>query len=416
MYHTRSIQAVLTAAVGAATLLCLQFGLTATAIAGADPAFSFYGYQDIVADPSPAIANENTHITVTVSNLGDTPATNVMVKLSFNDWGVTFQGWQEIDVVSIPSIPAGGTEEAEFDFVFENRAHTCLEALIVSADVDTNSNNNRGQINMEVVNAGESFEYYVPIVNNGDEDLLLQVRGECLHQGPVGVVAGRCRPIDELVLVPAGEEVPVLVEVEFFPDTPRGTPIDVVVNAFDPFNPGDVNAMNHVVLRVVFNTPRGLMEDCLAALDALPPLPSPGKGKKSNGLGKKIDEIASHIEKALALDAWVDDSLLQLHPHAVHLVYEQSAVAVQQLLTLTESKDLPIEWKIELNYCVGALTDAARTLLETAIREAGGNIEAEVFLQEGDALRLSGEEKKAVHKFKRGHVTVLKYCRFAPTP
>ena len=125
-------------------------------------------------------------------------------------------------------------------------------------------------------------------------------------------------------------------------------------------------------------------------------------------MGKKIDEIVSHIEKALALDAWVDDSLLQLHPHAVHLVYEQSAVAVQQLLTLTESKDLPIEWKIELNYCVGALTDATRILLQTVIREADGNIEAEVFLQEGDALRLSGEEKKAVHKFKRGHVTVLK--------
>lgn len=81
------------------------------------------------------------------------------MKLSYNDWGVTYQGWQEIDVVAIPSIPAGGTAEAEFDHVFENRAHTCLEALIVSADEDTGPNNDRCQINMEVIHAGESFGY-----------------------------------------------------------------------------------------------------------------------------------------------------------------------------------------------------------------------------------------------------------------
>ena len=83
-------------------------------------------------------------------------------------------------------------------------------------------------------------------------------------------------------------------------------------------------------------------------------------------------------------------------------------MAVQQLLTLTESKDLPIEWKIELNRCVNALTDAARILLQTAIRHPGGNIEAEVLLQEGDALRLAGDETKAVRKYKTGHVSLLK--------
>ena len=315
MYHTRSIKAVLTAVAGAATLLCLQFGLTPTALAGADPAFSFYGYQEIVPDPNPAIANENTHITVTVTNRGDATATNVQVKLSYNDWGVTFQGWQEIDIETIPSIPAGDEGVAEFDYVFENRAHTCLEALIVSADENTDPNNDRGQINMEVVNAGESFEYYVPIVNNGadDLDLLVQVRGKCAYQDHADGTPGRCpgvefEPRDEQVLVPAGKEVLVPVEVHFLPETPHGTAIDVFVDAFDVDNLDDPNARNHVVLHVVYNTPRGLMEDCLLALDALPPLPSPGKGKKSNGLGNKIDEIASHIEKALAPDAWVGDS------------------------------------------------------------------------------------------------------------
>ena len=162
------------------------------------------------------------------------------------------------------------------------------------------------------------------------------------------------------------------------------------------------------MLRVIHNTPRGLMEDCLAALDALPPLPSPGKGKKANGLGKKIDEIASQIDKALASEHWVGESRVKPHRRAVQAVYEHTAVAVQQLLTLTESRDLDIEWKKQLNHCIHALTDATRILLQTAIRDAEGNIEAEGLLLEADALRLAGEEDKAVRKNKTGHVTVLK--------
>ena len=92
---------------------------------------------------------------------------------------------------------------------------------------------------------------------------------------------------------------------------------------------------------------------------------------------KKIDEIASHIDKALASDAWVDDSHLEPHPRAVQAVYEQAAVAVKQLITLTESKDLDIGRKVKLNRCISDLTDATRILLHAAIRDAGGNIEAE---------------------------------------
>jgi len=409
MVQSRIIKAVFTAAAGIMTLLCLQFGLTPMAFAGADPGLEFYGYGKIVPNPSPAIVDENTHITVTVSNFGDQPATNVQVKLSFNDWGVTFQGWQEIGVVTIPSIPAGDEADAEFDYVFENRAHTCLEALIVSADQNDEENNDRGQINMEVINAGESFEYGVPIVNNGREDLLLQVHGECVHQDPAGgVVAGRCRPVDQLVFVPAGEEVLVPVQVDFFPGTPRGTPLEVNVTAVDFLNPSDVNLKNHVVLQVIYNTPRGIMEDCLAALDALQPAPSSGKGKKSNGLGKKIDEIASHIEKALDADGWVGDSRLEPHPNVVNVVYEQTAVATLQLQQLSESKDLSIETKIVLNRCANDLTDATRILLQTAIRDAGGNEEAEALLEEADALRLKGDGDKTIRRHKTGHVTLLK--------
>ena len=280
MYQTRGIQAVLTAA-ATGDVACLQFGLTLTALAGADPAFSFYGYKKIVPDPNPAITNENTHITVTVTNRGDQPATNVRVKLSYNDWGVTFQGWQEIDEVTISSIPANnGTADAEFDYVFENRAQ-CLEALIVSADGNIDLNNDRGQINMEVVNAGDSFDYNVPIVNNGDEDIrvgvVVWVDGRCPHDNPAGTVNDRCRPVEEVV--PAGGEVFVPVHVEFPVDTPRDMPIEIEVLAFDFDDPFNSATMNHVRFQVFYNTPRGLMEDCLAELDALPPLPSPGKGK-----------------------------------------------------------------------------------------------------------------------------------------
>ncbi len=411
MHHTRNISAVLIA--GAATWLGLQFGLTSPAFAGADPAFDLYGYQQIVATPSPAIVDETTDITVMVSNLGDAPATNVVVKLSFNDWGVTFQGWQEIGTVTIPTVnPGVNTASADFGYVFENRAHTCLEALIVSADENTNLNNDRGQINLEVVNAGENFDYGVPIVNNGDEDIMVDIRllpGECvLRQDPAVGVDRQCEPIGNPIreIVPAGEEIVVPVHVDFA-GMPPGTAVEIVVEARDVLS----GETNHVVVHAVYNPPRALVERCLAALAGLPDLPSPDKGKgkskgKSKGKGNKLDEIASHIDKALSDDAWVDDSHLQPNPHDVNLVYGQIAVAVEQLVQLTESKHLTKQWKMPLDRCARELTDATRILLQTAI--GAGNPEAEALLAEGDRLRLAGQEKKAVRHYVRGHVTVLK--------
>lgn len=66
-----------------------------------------------------------------------------------------------------PGLCAGLTATATFNYVFQNRTHTCLEALIVGADENTDPNDDRGQINLEVVNAGETFSYGVPIANNG---------------------------------------------------------------------------------------------------------------------------------------------------------------------------------------------------------------------------------------------------------
>jgi hypothetical protein len=94
MFQNGSISTLIAAL--AVPVLCLQFGATYVSAADADPGFSFYGYGVIAPVPNPAIVDENTHITVTVSNTGADTATNVSVKLSFNDWGVTFQGWQEI--------------------------------------------------------------------------------------------------------------------------------------------------------------------------------------------------------------------------------------------------------------------------------------------------------------------------------
>jgi hypothetical protein len=88
-------------------------------------------------------------------------------------------GWQEISTVLIPSIPAGGTATAEADYVFQHRTHTCLEALIVGSDQNDDPNDDRGQINLEVINASETFSYAVPVRNDGNQPLQLLLLGHC---------------------------------------------------------------------------------------------------------------------------------------------------------------------------------------------------------------------------------------------
>jgi len=372
-------------------------GVLPAAQAGADPAVSYYGYMEIMPNPNPAIAGENTHISVTVSNQGAAAATNVAVQLSFNDWGVTFMGWQPIGVETVASIAPGGTAVVEFDYVFATRAHTCLEALILSADENDNLANDRGQINMEVINAGETFDYYVPVVNNGDVDLLLHIQGECAGRGPDGGdVPARCQPVQDDVFVPAGEAVMVPVQVEFFPGTPRGTAVDVIVNAMDMQNPGDARTMNHVVVRTVFNTARGLKQDAVALLTALPPLPPPQ--------GNRIRTVIRHIESSLAPELWQDD--FRLVSRRAARVYARDMAAVIQALNLIDRGRLPLDWKIQLDGAVRALADADRIIAQTWIQDTGGNPEAEARLLEGDAQRLAGEYDAAIRNW--GHVIIMK--------
>eukprot|EP00961_Rhodomonas_salina_P165023 2223754-Rhodomonas_salina.1 len=109
-----------------------------------------YGYGSIVASPNPPVVGSPTTIRVTVSNSGTEAAHGVQVKLSFNTWGVVFDGWQEIETQTA-DIPAGGEETLTFTHVFISRTHTCLEAKIVDWGEGGNSvtTDDRGQINLE---------------------------------------------------------------------------------------------------------------------------------------------------------------------------------------------------------------------------------------------------------------------------
>ncbi|MHB0935401.1 MAG: CARDB domain-containing protein [Armatimonadota bacterium] len=376
-------------AIFAAALLALLVSAP-RAWAGANPNIPFYGYGAIVPDPAYPIVGENTHFTVTLGNSGDVDATNVQVKLSYNDWGVTFWGWQEIDTVTIPLIPAGGTATAEYDFVFENRAHTCAEALIVGADEDTNPNDDRGQINLEVINAGTEFVYGVPIVNNGDVPLHLQIVGHC-GDDPAGAPdRGECKPVDARVELQPGEEMLVPVELHFPPDTAPGTVVEFQVDAFDVNNPGNPDGHNHVVLRVVFETARHLKTVALQHVNAA------GAQTNSRPLGNRLDAVANHIDKALDDALWLDGS--RLKPNGGSRVFAQELAAANALITLL-SADLPLTLKVELDKVLRSLVDADRILAQTAIVAVSGDPYAEDLLADGDAYRLAGEYAEAIESY-----------------
>lgn len=55
-----------------------------------------YGYQAITVNPNPAIVYQNTHIDVKIGNSGANNAFGITVDLAFNDWGLSFNGWQPI--------------------------------------------------------------------------------------------------------------------------------------------------------------------------------------------------------------------------------------------------------------------------------------------------------------------------------
>ncbi len=62
----------------------------------ANPRIDGYGYQAITVNPNPAVVYQNTHIDVSIGNSGANNAFGITVDLAFNDWGLSFNGWQPI--------------------------------------------------------------------------------------------------------------------------------------------------------------------------------------------------------------------------------------------------------------------------------------------------------------------------------
>lgn len=374
--------------------LAISLGLLAsTAHGGANPKIPAYGYGTIVPSPNPAVVSENTHITVAVENDGDATATNVMVKLSFNDWGVTFQGWQEIGTVALSSLTAGGTGMTAYDKTFTNRAHTCLEALIVGASENTNLDDDRGQINLEVVNAGEDFSYDVPVRNEGAAPIIVDVAGNCDTGG---------RPIpchaeaqDNVAIAP-GIEMRVPVEVEFAPGTPRGTEVVIdVEGALDGAAPGDANARNHVRMVVRHETAKGLKQDIVANLQAL--IGTLGSPKAEKDLAKAIKSIQASIESS----SWISDFSVAKAGGGSG-VFSKEAKAVKSLEKLSIALDIAglAPERVVVEAARAALVDADRILAQSAISEASGDAAAEAELELGDKAREAGDALGAIAHYK----------------
>jgi hypothetical protein len=358
--------------------------------AAVNPFLPFYGSGGtITANPSYPIVGENTHLTVQVGNSGDQPATNVRVKVSFNDWGITFMGWQEIGTVVIPSIPAGGTATAETDYIFQHRTHTCLEALIVGANQDDDLNDDRGQINLEVINAGETFSYNVPVRNEGDQPLQLLLLGRC--KDAAGAAPHKCADLAKQVDLQPGQEVLVPINLDLHALAP-GQAIDFVVDAFDinaasPFAPAH---HNYIELHLVRQTASNLKAEALATLALV-------RDQTTNrSLRNRLDAAANQIALALNPRFWLDGSRVRHGEGAA--VFAAEKVAVQQLLKLLGT-DLTLAAKANLNEVLLKLTDADRILAETANQDAGVNTAASELIGEGDAERIDGEYSEAIQKY-----------------
>ncbi len=364
---------------------CL-FAATA-AFAGANPSIS-WNYGTITATPQYPIVGESAHIAVVVGNSGPDTATGVQVKISFNDWGVTFQGWQEIATVTIPSIPAGGTVLAETDYVFQNRTHTCVEAVVVGSSDNSDPNDDRGQINLEVINSGETFSWNVPVVNNGDQPLNLLLVGGCKH-GPDGAAGNEGHPCDmrpkEVVVAP-GEEILVPVEIDLR-GFAVGQQLEFELTAYDlgagpeAFLPQN---RNHVLLRIIRETAKHL-EDGARTQAATIAGTQTDKGAK-----KRIQEVAKLIEKATSPDLWIDANRVKKGGGAS--VFAHSQAAVNQLMALLDS-GISLADKAALDGIARNLSDACRILAKTVNGDAGD-------IQAGDDNRAAGDYSGAINHYK----------------
>lgn len=367
--------------------LAAALAASVPAFAGANPSIS-WNYGTITATPQYPIVGEPAHIAVIVNNTGDTPATNVRVKISFNDWGVTFQGWQEITTITVASIPAGGNATVETDYAFQNRTHTCLEALIVGADEDTDPNDDRGQINLEIINAGETFSYNVPVVNNGDHPLNLLVVGACKGRQPGtdgALPPGPCKEDAKQVNLAPGEELLVPIEIDLH-DFAVGQPLDFQLDAYDMGAGGDAflpKNHNHVLIHIIRQTARNLEMDARNQAAAI------AAAQSNKQLQKKIADVVKDIEKALSGD-WLDDNHVKRGGGAS--VFAHTMDAVQRIMAALDA-GISREDKIALDALARNLTDAARIL-------AKANNGNPIDIAAGDDNRAAGEYKGAVNTYK----------------
>eukprot|EP00961_Rhodomonas_salina_P063307 850888-Rhodomonas_salina.1 len=238
----------------------------------ANPRFpSLWGYGSINTLPNPAIVGQATYMSVTVTNPCCAPASDVVVTLSYNDWSIGFgpDGWQEIGT-QVVNLGVGDVAVLDFSYEFQSRAHTCLEAKIKSVGNGGNSNINddRAQVNMEVVYCSEDCTYSIPLVNSNDHAITVgdlqygcRVRERFSSENDDGAAGNLVDcPFDVQVDVPEVDgtaasfsttiEIPSLSEaqVRFSANISSAPPvIDVYVQARD-LSTGEVN---HVVLRLV---------------------------------------------------------------------------------------------------------------------------------------------------------------------
>lgn len=374
--------------------LALGAGLVLTSLAslaGANPAIPFYGGGTIVATPHYPIVGEATRIDVTVGNPGDAAATHVQVRISFNDWGVTFNGWQEIGTVTLDTIPAGGTATATVEHVFLSPTHTCVEAIIVAADEDTEPSDNRGQINLEVLHAGDTFSYDVPIRNEGDAPIQVAIRGGCAGRDAAGQPDERCQGIKEEAELAPGEEVRVPVEMDLR-GLPPGAVLEYLVEAVDT-----EGHRNHIVLRVIHTSARDLKAEALELASDL------AASVSSRPLRQRLETVARHLDKALQIRRWHGKN--HVIPNGGAAVFAQEQAAINQARALLDDR-LPLEVKATLQEIVLKLVDADRILAQTALAEAEDidedqAIEAAGQLADGDADREAGAYTRAIEHYRR---------------
>ncbi len=362
-------------------LLACSLAAASPAFAGANPSIG-WNYNTITATPHYPIVGETAQIAVVVTNPGDAPANNVQVKISFNDWGVTFQGWQEIATVTIPTIPAGGSATAQTEHVFVTRAHTCLEALVVGASENTDPNDDRGQINLEVINSGETFSWNVPVVNNGDQPLHLLLVGACRGRGD-GADGQACHEDVKEVDVAPGQEllVPVNIDLRGFA---VGEPLEFELNAFDLGAGGDAFLpanRNHVQIRIVRQTALNLAQETLGQIRAVAAL-VPEKGLK-----KRVEAAAARVDQVVANNLWADPDHVKKNN-----VFAHAQAAVNQLMALLDT-DLPQPQKIALDTAARNLADAMRIVAKAANGDAAS-------IQVGDDDRAGGDYKGAINAYK----------------